>query len=287
MKSNFRHEARQALERARVELGTGDDARLKCVALELRMAMEALTYDRAQAFAAELPPTEYDTWQPKKLLQLLLEIDPLADKDSMLSFGVEEEYGVPTPVMQPLGSEKVLNLATLKRHYDALGNHLHMPTIKQIAAGKGPDAIKLRKRCEEIVDFVTAVLASPVFNTTLGSFAEMPCGACGATIRKRIPHGATSVQACCFECPASYTVEAGEGDAVVWKPEQQQVFCAKPGCGTAIFAWRHELEPGNAWTCSECSSRNVICLGVSLVPLLLCTQEAGHEGEESTGTTPA
>jgi hypothetical protein len=193
MKSNFRHEARQALERARVELGTGDDARLKCVALELRMAMEALTYDRAQAFAAELPPTEYDTWQPKKLLQLLLEINPLADKDSMLSFGVEEEYGVPTPVMQPLGSEKVLNLATLKRHYDALGNHLHMPTIKQIAAGKGPDAIKLRKRCEEIVD--SSPQCSRLRSSTRPSAASRRCRA-GRVARPSASGYRTARQAC-------------------------------------------------------------------------------------------
>ena len=67
-----------------------------------------------------------------------------------------------------------------------------MPTIKQLAAGKGPDAAKLRKRCEEIAEFVAAVLASPVFNVTLGSFSEMPCVECGATVRKRLPHGSAS-----------------------------------------------------------------------------------------------
>jgi hypothetical protein len=206
MTPNFRHEARQALARAAVELCTGEEARLKYAALELRMAMEALTYDRAEAFSAELPPTDYDTWQPKKLLQLLLEIDPTADKDSVLSFGVEEEYGIVAPVMQSLGSEKVLNLGVLKRHYDALGSYLHMPTIKQIAGGKGVDATKLRNRCQEIAGFVEAVLASRVFNVTLGSFAEMPCEACGATIRKRIPHGMPSTEARCFTCPASASI---------------------------------------------------------------------------------
>jgi hypothetical protein len=265
MKPNFRHEARQALGRANVELCTGEEARLKYAALELRMAMEALTYDRAEAFSAELPPTDYDTWQPKKLLQLLLEIAPTADKDSLLSFGVEEEYGIAAPVMQSLGSEKVLNLGVLKRHYDALGSYLHMPTIKQIAGGKGADATKFRNRCQEIAGFVEAVLASPVFNVTLGSFAEMPCEACGATIRKRIPHGVPSIEARCFKCPASYVVEAIEENGVVWKPNRQQAFCAKPDCGTAILVWHHQVVPGNAWTCPECQSRNIICLGVSLV----------------------
>lgn len=273
MKPNFRHEARQALGRATAELCTSDEARLKYAALELRLAMEALTYDRAEAFSAELPPTEYDTWQPKKLLQLLLEIDPTADKDSVLSFGIEKDYGIPAPVMQSLGAEKVLNLGVLKRHYDALGSYLHMPTIKQIAAGKGADATKFRNRCHEIAGFVEAVLASPVFNVTLGSFAEMPCQACSDIIHKRIPHGATSVEARCFKCPASYVVEAGEGNGVVWKPNQREILCAKPGCGSAVFVWNHELVPGNAWTCPECSSRNVICLGVGLASRPLASSE--------------
>ena len=87
----------------------------------------------------------------KQLLQMLLEIDPTADKDSFVSFGLEETPGVPAAVMEALGAEKVLNLAALKKHYDALGSYLHMPTIKQLKAGKGPDAAKLKKRCQVII----------------------------------------------------------------------------------------------------------------------------------------
>src|SRR5437867_1615135 len=44
---NFRHLARQSLARAKTELATNDAQRLRYAALELREAMEALTYDRA------------------------------------------------------------------------------------------------------------------------------------------------------------------------------------------------------------------------------------------------
>lgn len=261
---NFRHDAREALTRAQTELAAGETGRLKYAALELRMAMEALTYDRAQAFAAELPSSEYDTWQPKKLLQILLEIDPTADKDSSVSYGIEEMLGIPPAVVQSLGTEKVLNLATLKKHYDALGSYLHMPTLGQLRAGKGPEATKLAKRCKEIAALVEDVLASPVFNVTLGNFAKIACAKCGATVRKRLPHGAASVEARCFECPASYTIEVGEGGTVVWHPQQPRLYCAKPGCDGGTFVWRHELAPGRIWICPECSSQNLICLGVSL-----------------------
>jgi len=52
MKINFRQKARESLLRAKSELNSQDIMRVYYAALELRMAIEALTYDRAQAYAA-------------------------------------------------------------------------------------------------------------------------------------------------------------------------------------------------------------------------------------------
>ncbi len=53
MNVNFRNEARKALGRAKFELDTKQQDRLIYAALELRMAMEALAYDRAHAYKAK------------------------------------------------------------------------------------------------------------------------------------------------------------------------------------------------------------------------------------------
>ena len=42
----FRHEARQALARAKALLAQGDDQALRYAALELRLTLEAIAYDR-------------------------------------------------------------------------------------------------------------------------------------------------------------------------------------------------------------------------------------------------
>lgn len=129
---DYRSKARKYLKTANDFLATGDDDHLRYAALDLRHAVEALTYDRARAYKNELRPDESDTWQPKKLTAIILEIDPTADKDSTISFGIEETFGVPAPVMQVLGSEAVFNVGLLKKHCDALGNYLHVPTLKQM-----------------------------------------------------------------------------------------------------------------------------------------------------------
>jgi hypothetical protein len=260
---NFRHEARLALQRAKAELESADDKRIRYASLELRMAMEALTYDRSQAFKAEIPPKEYETWQPRKVMQMLLEIDPNVDKGSSVSFGREEEYGVPAKHMMMLGTEDVLDLAILKKHYDALGAYLHMPTLKQIEQGQSFDSQKLRARCEKIVAVIEKVLASRVFNITLGAFTELSCQRCGATIRKRISHGFKEIEAKCFECGAQYIITDTDSGKTLWKAMQEQIPCPTDSCDAKVSVWLDEIKPGTWWTCHQCGEAYEISLAVS------------------------
>ena len=266
---NYRNDARKHLKRFEEEFGSGDNDRLKYAALELRMAMEALTYDRALAYKDEFPPNEYETWQPRKLMAVLLDVNPMADQDSSLRLGVEEEYGGPASAMKLLGSEKVLNVATLKEHYNALGSYLHVQSMKQVRAGKLLDFDKMRSRCATIAEFVREALSSSVFNITLGSFATLPCMERGQPIRKRLPHGQSEARAECYEyeCDAAYTlVDKGNGQ-VEWKPHQQEVECGNNGCERKTSVWRREIEIGESWICLDCKGRNTFAIGVQYEPV--------------------
>lgn len=262
---DYRSKARHYAKTARAELASGDDDRLRYAALDLRFAIEALTYDRATAYKKELPPKEYETWQPKKLMAVLLEIDPTADKDSTIRVGVEETYGEPAPVMETLGTDTIFNLSLLKKHYDALGNYLHMPSLKQ-AEGAPPSIAKLRQRCEEISAYIDKVLASRVWNSTLGVFASFECHLCGTPIRKRMPSGIAEVTAECFECLASYKVKDIGGGKVEPVAEVTEVRCANPACDHAVELFRREMTLGIAWKCPKCDGQNVLSLGVRYEP---------------------
>lgn len=245
-------------------IATNDEQRLKYAALNLRMAMEAITYERALAFKDEFPPQEYETWQPRKVMLVLLEIDPNADKDSSLAFGLEEVYGVPAPVMSALGSEKVLNMATLKEHYDALGSYLHVPTIGQAKVGKVPSAEKLKTRCENIIAFIKEVLASTVFNVTLGNFSSVNCIECGKPIRKRLHQGKVEIIAECYSanCSASYVICVKDNRQVEWKPRLHEIKCAGGNCNEKISVWYREMEIGRQWICPKCGGKNTFVLGI-------------------------
>lgn len=252
--------ARDALKRAKEEILSNAPERLKFAALELRMAMESLTYDRAQSYKEEIHPDEYDTWQPRKLLQLLLEIDPSADKDSSISYGVEDEPGKEAKHMQSLGKEKVLNLGTIKRHYDALGAYLHIPTLKQIDEGATHNLIKLRKRCEQIAEELESTLASSIWNINFGNFAEIACMRCNSPIRKRLPSGVPRTNATCFQCNATYTISEAEPGKTLWHPLRKEVICASDDCKCKFFIWDGDLKPYSQVRCPNCGKTHFIDL---------------------------
>ncbi|MEI3807599.1 hypothetical protein V6R85_24055 [Agrobacterium sp. CCNWLW32] len=264
-KINYRNQAREYLKRAKAELETEEDHRLRYAALDLRFAIEALTYDRAQAYKDELPSSEYETWQPRKLLALLLEIDPMADKGGSLAVGVEETEGEPAPEMVPFGSETVFDLRLLKKHYDAIGNFLHVPTLAQ-AEKAPPPPEKFRQRCVQVSEYVGKALASAVWNITLGSFATMECENCGAKIRRRMPHGQKTVSAACFECEATYTITDRGNGKVEWKMDMVDVRCGNPDCDKVIHILKKELKPGSHWVCEVCHGKNVIALAIRHEP---------------------
>ena len=262
MTQNFRHEARQAISRAK-SLLEGDSVKpehLRYAALDARLAMEALTYERAHSYRQELPESAYDTWQPRKLMQVLLDIDPNADTNSSLSFGLEETYGVPATEMTFLGQETVLNLSTLKKHYDALGSYLHMPTLKQLQTNGGPSFEKLKTRLDTIIAYVATVLESPISNINFGSFITGQCIRCGAEVRWRIPFDAQKLAAVCRECDAPHDLTILEDRQVRLDPRQYPVKCAHPECGETSYMWGDQIKPGYAWICEACSQNNCLTL---------------------------
>ncbi|MGE3145127.1 MAG: hypothetical protein AB7K35_06040, partial [Pseudorhodoplanes sp.] len=83
----YRQMARESLQRAKNELAAEDPLRYRYAALEMREAIEALIYERANVFKDDVKPDQLKVWQPKKLMQLLVSIDPAANMGCTLKIG--------------------------------------------------------------------------------------------------------------------------------------------------------------------------------------------------------
>jgi len=264
---NFRHEGRECVSRAKVLLAQSDDHALRYAALELRMAMEALIYDRMSAYKAEVPKSIYETWQPKQVLKRLLEIDPHADAVATISIGVEDTPGLPAKEMTVLGTDTPLSFKNLKSYYDAFGSYLHKPTIKQLEAGNSGDMARLRQRCDEVVAILDVVLASAVHNSTMGNFSTCACFRCGKDIKRRITKAdGDTFPVTCPECEALHIVER-QGDQYLWKADTKVVPCANSPCDGGLHLWPDEIVSGQYFECEKCKQGNVLALSVRPVEL--------------------
>lgn len=258
---NFRDEAFRAARRARLELESDDDNRAKYAALELRFALEALTYDKALQYKDDFPPSEFETWQPRKVMATLLEIDPDADKDVTIAIGLQKGLGQPASDMQSLGSEKKLSLANLKAQYDALGNYLHAPSLKQVTSGTGQDIDRLRERCVDVLKCITEIEASPVWGTKFSNIGHAPCGRCGHEIRRNLGVGQQGPWlAYCPGCKAPHDVSENEAGQIRFTPRQKEMICSS--CKTVQYLWTDQVIVGNLFNCCECETKFQIVLAL-------------------------
>lgn len=265
MTPNFRQMAREALGKAQIKMGTGDDDDLLDATLRLRMAMEALIYERAAIYADELGPEQMKTWQPKLLMDRMLEIDPYADQSVTLSYGIEPSYGETPEKMTSLGTDQRLNQATLKKHYNALGSYLHTPTIAQIENNKPHDMQKLRARCEDIIAAIEQVLSSRVWRTSISNSGKLECDVCKTQIKRRLPLGVERRTIECWECKATYNMSHTSDGKVYFEPRQLAVTCVAENCETKNYVWENEISPGFQWECYECGTPQKLAYGVVLV----------------------
>lgn len=238
---DYRATAREALDRARRELATGDMIRVSYAALEIRNALEAVAYERALSYEDRLP-AQYKKWTPRALLEYLEELDPEAERQTS-----QRGQGL---------TDGIVTWAKLKAKYEILDSYLHFaPTTQNADAGTWGDARNLRSCCELCVDSLEKVLSSDFWGLQFGVFADGKCARCGETIMKRLdPKCTAPVPTRCIKCGASYTVALGAGE-VSWQPNVVEIPCGTPNCETIFAVWPDEVEPGISWTCPKCGSR--------------------------------
>lgn len=262
MTVNFRQMARDALARAQAEMASESEDRLPYAALELRKSMEALIYDRAQDYEEELPPSVHDLWQPSKLLDLLLKLEPDLNQELEVSIGATPYVEGVEPQWISLGSQKVLTLKNLKEHYSALGSFLHMPTLKQLNAGKGQDFERLGKRCTLLVGLISEVLASKLHKLKLNAHAKQQCTNCNAIIVQLMKFNGTEVHGAC-ECGNEYWVTPTGPTTWDWEFKTFPLLCSV--CGVESRYLTCDAKIGNKLKCGSCKSIAEVRLGAVLV----------------------
>lgn len=273
--TNYVAAARASLAQARSLVERGSDHDLLYAALELRRAFEALVYDNALRFVDDLSVADLTAWQPKPLLERILEIDPAADMT--LEMHVQNPA---TGEWLSLGTDRRISIRALKTHYYALGHHLHVATIGQLNRDRGPKREKLQTLCAECVEVIERALSATLRlnRFELEGRANFECAGCGKLISRRMnalrtskncaPQTRDVVRVTCHHCPASYWIRAGEADGdLLIREDAWSHACPMHGCDGRHDKWAREAVAGMESECPACGVVSVLREALIFAPL--------------------
>jgi transcription elongation factor Elf1 len=255
-KPDMRWKARECVARAKTLLANGDEPSARYACLELRFAIEYLTYDLVQTYREELPYDTLKKWQPRELIAEMRTVDPYADCSSRLDVGPEVIPGEPPPTegWRTLGEEHRFSIEWANKNYSALGNYLHAPTLHQLESGNAPTGAVIIAKATEVLHECEKVLNSGIWNNYFANFFSFTCGECKAPMRGRVKDPTQKQALTCRQCRAVHDVEIGEGQTVTLALRQSQYVCPAP-CGAPNRIGTHRLVEGAIFACGKCGKK--------------------------------
>jgi len=243
------------VNRAREFLASNSESGVRHAALELRMAIERIAYRFLPLYAEELTDDILKgwNWQPKRILEALIECNPGAERALKIAGGFSNPDGTRgTPVLR--GSQSAIPKKLFSRNYDKLGSLVHLdPRGEQLDLCKTiafieATALRLETYCKDTTIIVNA----------LGPALSITCE-CGRVFRRSMAAAHVNPQVRCpaASCAAIYDLVETNNGATVFR--HHETFTC-PSCSTqnTIASGAIPLKFG----CSECAKRFVIDEGI-------------------------
>jgi hypothetical protein len=247
---------RGCFQRAQNLLKSGDSASLRYACLELRYCIEAICHEKVKLYRSHLSDGELNSWQPKKIMEILQELDPYVNENHTLNIWSEKPDGTRDKLVFS-GSHKVLPLAILKKHYYKLGSYLHVPTISQLERQNGEKSdADLEGYLKVIIDPIKLTAAN-TFNSNFATTISTNCHCCGKFIIRNTESLKDNPTVKCTnsKCGAEYDVEVQENESK-WQIRQVVIKC--PECGSEIDIHQHLLKENYRTKCFGCGQDFVI-----------------------------
>ena len=195
---------------------------LTYAALEGRLTIEYLCYERFKQSYSYLSIEDLKNWQPKHVVQQMSEeINENINKGFTLSISTEplskksptnkEEYE--SINYTPIGNQSAINLNKLHSFWHGFSNialHIPVPTIDSGHISIYGDKEKIRKKIKAFLSYLTELKEGKLLiGGSLGECFSFHCCACETLIKKPVKLLTSPVVANCInpKCNESYLVE--------------------------------------------------------------------------------
>ncbi len=242
------------LDRATALTERGELSDLRYAALEMRLFLEAVVYDKLKRWVDQraAPPDFLSKWQAPQLLQALLQISPWEDSEQVIAIGMEKIPGVPVPPTHVLGRFKPIGLGWLRGTYNKLGGLLHSPMLN----GAKPDPDRLKAFLLEAIAYLRERLEATTTDGLMFQPIVFNCGECGTEVRvseDAIRDEGDFVAKCLnVKCEAPYRAVREQGIGCLFTPLVQWYDCS---CGHRFKIDPRRAVVGRVVSCPECHER--------------------------------
>tara|TARA_R110001592_G_scaffold363371_2_gene685900 strand:- start:30232 stop:31116 length:885 start_codon:yes stop_codon:yes gene_type:complete len=197
---------------------------LTYAALESRLTLEYLCYERFKSVYAYLSLNDLKNWQPKHVVkQVSEEIDPHIAEEFTLSIAKESTPSTsPTTLEEfeameylPVGTQSALNLKQIHRLWNGLSSvALHIP-VPSIGTGQlqiYQDKEKIRKKVESTINLLSKIEGNLLMSGPFSEVFSFECLACGMTAKRPLKslEAPTVVNCINPNCIESYVLTPSE-----------------------------------------------------------------------------
>ena len=237
------------LRRAKSLVATGKLDELRYAALELRLCLEAMTYDKLKLFADNLPSSFLEkTWQPPQLHRRMKQLDAMADESFDLHMGGIAAPGVPPKDEEfvLVGTHKAFELKWLIKNYNKLGSILHLQR-NPLSAEEG----KWRRDIVQIADEIENAQRGTILGSFFADKLTFECEICETPVTVSAQFARTQRAATCLNpvCETQFHAHV-EGERIEFSPLVYKVACQR--CRTEMRVHDRDMRNGLVLSCQSC-----------------------------------
>jgi hypothetical protein len=221
---------------------------LRYVALDLRRCIEAVVYEKLEAYRKWISEKLARTWQPPQAFKALLEIDPGGENDSVFAVALQDRPdGPPLTPLKAIGTDRRPSVKWLTDTWNSLGSYLHADWPYSRKSKRGVRREFYERVLSELEPFV-----SNHFTAAMTNIIEFECSECGETVVISSHGLKTAGHATCLHCWLRYSHREQNGEPRFFL-EEPKIECDE--CKKDIYLPLAELKDGYEFKCRHCKTR--------------------------------
>lgn len=199
---------------------------LTYAALECRLTLEYLCYERFKLYFSYLSENDLKNWQPKHIIkQISDEVDNNVSREFSISIS-DEKIGGRSPETKeefesikytPLGTQSELKFNKLHQLWNGVSNvalHIPVPSILSDNISIYGNKDKIRKKVLEVVSFLLGMKGNLLMGGSFGEEYSFNCFSCGTKIKRPVKNLQNKTALSCInpKCIESYVVKKDKND---------------------------------------------------------------------------